>query len=193
MSRSTRIATTAAALVIALLPAMAKAQIAVRHGPDGPFGDEPIPVVPVNVAKAIIENDKDMALSDSQRVQLVLIRKQLDSLNAPLFARLDSVRPSWRPAGGLNDLSQEQRDQLVTQRKAQNAVIALMTPNFAKARERVLAVLTPEQQERANKIEKNARKRAEEAARREFETKQVYGQQRRRGEILDGTGRAPLD
>src|SRR5437868_3373098 len=129
MSRLTRIATTTAALVIALLPAVAKAQIAVRHGPDGPFGDEPTPVVPVNVAKVIIENDKDMALTDSQRVQLVLIRTQLDSLNAPLFARLDSVRPSWRPAGGLNDLSQEQRDQLVTQRKAQNAVIALMTPN----------------------------------------------------------------
>ena len=57
------------------------------------------------------------------------------------------------------------------------------------------AVLHPEQLERAAKLEKDARKRAEELAKKEFEVKQEMGPrgERRRGEIRDGTGRSPLE
>jgi hypothetical protein len=191
MPRSSRRVAIVTALVLVVLPAATRAQNPVRHD-NSPFAGRPAPIVPVSVARAVLDGEKDMALSDSQRVQLQLIQRQLDSVNAPLLARLDSLKPTWRPAGGLNDLSQEQRDELVALRKAQIAVVEQITPNFVKARERVMALLRPEQQDRANKLEKNARKRAEEFARREMEQMEKVGGLRRRGEIRDATGRAPL-
>jgi hypothetical protein len=193
MQRTSRKVAVVTALALVLLPSAARAQTGVRHD-NSPFGGKPAPIAPVSIAKAIIDSDKDMALTDSQRVQLTLIQRQLDSVNAPLLKRLDSLKPTWRPAGGLNDLSQEQRDELVAKRQAQIAVVEAMTPHFAKARERVMALLRPEQQDRANKLEKNARKRAEEVAKRELQQMENVGMQRgRRGDIRDGTGRAPLD
>jgi hypothetical protein len=193
MPRSLWRVATLTALVFAVLPSVAMGQ-GVRHD-NSPFAGKPVPTAPVSVAKTILEHDnKDMALSDSQRVQLALIQRRLDSASAPLMKRLDSLRPSWRPAGGLGDLSQEQRDELIARRAAQTAVIDSLTPTFVKARDQVMAVLRPEQKDRAAKLEKEARKRAEEAARRELETREVFegGRQRRRGEIRDGTSRAPL-
>ena len=193
MPHSSRSAIVAAALVMVLLPSVALAQNGIRRD-NSPFGGKAAPIVPVSIAKVVLDTDKDMALTDSQRVQITLIQRQLDSVNAPLLARLDSVKPTWRPAGGLNDLSQEQRDELVARRKVQVALVDQMTPNFTKARERVIALLRPEQKERAAKLEKNARKRAEEFAKREMQQMENVGMQRgRRGEIRDATGRTPLD
>lgn len=192
MHRSRRSAAVVTSLVLVLLPAMAQAQNGVHHD-NSPFGGKPAPIVPVSVAKAVLEADnKDMALSDSQRVQITHIQRQLDSADAPLLARLDSVKPTWRPAGGLSDLSQEQRDELVAKRKQQVEIVEAITPSVAKANERVMALLRPEQRDRANKLEKNARKRAEEFAKREMEQMENVGGMRRRGDIQDATGRAPL-
>jgi hypothetical protein len=192
MPRSIRSVTTVAVLVLALSPSLAMGQMPVRRD-NSPFAGKPAPIAPVNVARAVIEHERDMALSDSQRTQIVLIQRRLDSTTAPMLKKLDSLRPSWRPAGGLNDLSQEQRDQLVSLRAAQVAVIDSLSPTFAKAREQVMSVLRPEQKERAAKYEKDARKRAEAQAKRELESRDTreagYG---RRGEIRDATGRAPL-
>jgi predicted phage gp36 major capsid-like protein len=193
MPRSFRHVATPIALVLVVLPSAAMGQ-GVHHD-NNPFAGKPVPTAPVNVARTILEHDnKDMALSDSQRAQLTRIRRTLDSADAPLLKRLDSLRPNWRPAGGLEDLSQEQRDELIAQRTAQVAVIDSLTPSYAKAREHVMALLRPEQQERAAKLEKEERKRTEEAARREFERRDVLerGSPRRRGDMRDGTGRAPL-
>jgi hypothetical protein len=64
-----------------------------------------------------------------------------------------------------------------------------------KANEEARALLRPEQLEWAAKLEKDARKRAEELAKKEFEVRQemVPRGERRRGEIRDGTGRSPLE
>lgn len=192
MPRSIRSVAIVASLALVVLPSVAMGQF-VRHEND-PFDGKPAPVAPVSVAKAILERDKDMALSDSQRTQLVVIQRKLDSANAPLLHRLDSIRPTWRPAGGLGDLSQEQRDQLIAFRHAETAIVDSLTPNVTRANEQVRALLSPEQRDRAAKLEKDARKRAEEMARKEFEVRQEYGgRERRRGEIRDGTGRAPLE
>jgi hypothetical protein len=193
MPRSIRSVATVAALALVLSPSLATGQMPVRRD-NSPFAGKPVPVAPVNVARAVIEHEKDMALTDSQRTEIVLIQRRLDSTTAPMLRKLDSLRPSWRPAGGLNDLSQEQRDQLVSLRAAQVAVIDSLSPTFAKAREQVMSVLRPEQKDRAAKYEKDARKRAEEQAKRELETREPMdgGYGRRRGEIRDATGRAPL-
>jgi hypothetical protein len=191
MPRSNRSVATVATLALVLLPSIAMGQYV--HRDNNPFAGKPVPVVPVNVARAVIEHEVDFALTDSQRTQIILIGRRLDSTAAPLLKKIDSLKPTWRPAGGINDLSPEQRDQLVALRKAQFAVIDSLTPAFAKAREQVMTVLDPEQRERAEKLEKNARKRAEEMAKKELESprpREDYG--RRRGEIRDATGRAPL-
>jgi hypothetical protein len=191
MPRSNRSVATVATLALVLLPSIAMGQYV--HRDNNPFAGKPVPVVPVNVARAVIEHEVDFALTDSQRTQIILIGRRLDSTAAPLLKKIDSLKPTWRPAGGINDLSPEQRDQLVALRTAQFAVIDSLMPAFAKAREQVMTVLDPEQRERAEKLEKNARKRAEEMAKKELESprpREDYG--RRRGEIRDATGRAPL-
>jgi hypothetical protein len=189
--RSTR-SLTVATLALVLLPSLAVAQGV--HRDNNPFAGKPSPIVPVNVARTVIEHERDLALTDSQRTELVRIQRQLDSAAAPYLKKIDSLKPTWRPAGGINDLSREQRDQLVALRAAQFAVIDSVTPTFTKAREQVMTVLTPEQRDRAAKLERSERKRAEEKAKKELEgPQQMEGYGRRRGEIRDGTGRAPLD
>ena len=94
----------------------------------------------------------------------------------------------------MGDLSQEQRDQLIAYRHAQEAIVDSVAPNVVKANTEARAVLRPEQLDRAAKLEKDARKRAEELAKKEFEVKQeMVPRERRRGEIRDGTGRSPLE
>jgi hypothetical protein len=191
MSRSNRTVVVAAALGLALLPSIAAGQYVRRD--NNPFAGKPAPIAPVNVARVVIERERDMALSDSQRTEIVLIQRRLDSTAAPLLKQLDSLRPTWRPAGGPNDLTPEQREQLAAARAAQAAVVDSLTPTFAKAREQVMALLRPEQRDRAAKLEKDTRKRAEERSKRELESPQMMeGYGRRRGQIRDATGRAPL-
>jgi len=192
MLRSSRRVAIIATFALALVPSMARAQMMVRHS-NSPFNGVPAPIVPVSVAKIVLENEGELLLADSQRVALTAIQRQLDSAEAPLLAKLEAIKPTWRPAGGLNDLSSEQREQLVAHRKAHVEVIEQITPLVSQSRARALAVLSKEQQDRAAKLEKNARKRAEEVAKRELEQlENPAAGMRRRGEIRDATGRAPL-
>lgn len=191
MRRSTR-NIPVATLALVLLPSLAMGQYVRRD--NNPFSGKPVPIVPVNVARTVIEAEADLALTDSQRTEIVGIQRRLDSTAAPLLVKLDSIKPTWRPAGGINDLSPEQREQLIAFRAAQLALIDSLTPAFAKAREQVMTVLSPEQRDRAAKLERNARKRAEEMAKKELEQRpqQMEGAGRRRGQIRDATGRPPL-
>ena len=189
MRRQFRSVATIAAFAFVALPSVGRAQY-IQHSND-PFGGKPAPIVPVSVAKAVLDrDDKDIALDDSQRAQLKRIQAHLDSTNAPFLQKLEAARPTWRPAGGLGDLSQEQRDQIIAYRHAQEAIVDSVGPNVLKANDAVRALLRPEQRDRAAKLEKDARKRAEELAKKEFEVKQEMVP---RGEIRDGTGSAPLD
>ena len=190
MSRSTRTVVAAATLGLVLLPSLATGQ-GIRRD-NNPFVGKPGPIAPVNVARTVIERERDLALTDSQRTQIALIQRRLDSTTAPLVKKLDSLRPTWRPAGGPNDLTPEQREQLATLRAAQQVVVDSLTPTFARARDEVMALLRPEQQERVAKLERQARKRAEEEAKKQLESPQQGGYGGRRGRIQDATGRAPL-
>jgi len=190
MRRSNR-SITVATLALVLLPSLAMGQYVRRD--NNPFSGKPVPIVPVNLPRVVIERSSDLALTDSQRTQVADVQRRLDSVAAPMLVKLESLKPTWRPAGGINDLSPEQREQLVAFRAAQLALIDSLTPSFAKARDQVMAVLRPEQRDRAAKLEKNARKRAEEMARKELEgPRQVEEVGRRRGQIRDATGRPPL-
>ena len=192
MSRSIRTVVIAATLGLVLSPSDAMGQMPVRRD-NNPFAGKPGPIAPVNVARTVIENERDLALTDSQRTQIVVIQRRLDSTSAPLLKKLDSLKPTWRPAGGANDLTPEQREQLAALRAAQAAVVDSLTPTFTKARDDVMALLRPEQKERVTKLERQARKRAEEQSKRELESPNQGGYGGRRGRIQDATGRTPLD
>ena len=194
MSRSLRTAIVAASLVFVLSPSLASGQYMTPQRENNPFAGKPAPMAPVSIAKAILEREKGMKLTDSQRVELAAVQRRLDSVAAPLLRRLDSLRPTWRPAGGANDLSPEQRERIAANWNARGALVDSLTPVYTKAREQVMTVLDDEQRERAAKLEKDARKRAEEAAKRELQNgPQRYERpERQRGRIEDATGRAPL-
>lgn len=155
-----------AALALVALPSVASAQYMPHSRNRMP---DPMPITPVNVAKVVLDKGKDFALTDSQRVALTVIEKQLDSANKPFAARLDSLRPTSWPANGFDDLSPEQRTEIETRRTAMKAIIAQMEGNFITARQRTLALLAPKHHRRVAKLEADARKRAEQQARRELE------------------------
>jgi hypothetical protein len=179
-----------AVAIVALLlaaPSLARAQYMPHAKNKLP---EPLPVLPVSPAQVVLDKGKDFALTDSQRVELGLIQRQLDAANAPLIARLDSLRPTYRPAGGFADLSPEQREDIDSRRKAMTAVLALMEPNFATARQRTVALLAPKLHGKLAKVENDARKKAWEQARRDMEAQSRFDPPpRRRGGMGNGYGR----
>ena len=184
----------ASAVVLTMTPSLARGQMMVPQRENNPFAGKPAPMAPVSVAKAILEHEKGMKLTDGQRVELAAIQRRLDSAAAPLLRQLDSLRPSWRPAGGANDLSPEQRDRIATNWNARSAVVDSLVPRYTRARDQVMALLNAGQRERAAKLEKEARKRAEEAAKRELQSgpQRLERPERQRGRIRDATGRAAL-
>ena len=192
MSSSIRTVVAAASLV--LVPSLASGQYMTPQRENNPFAGKPAPIAPVSIAKAILEREKGMKLTEAQRLELAAVQRRLDSAAAPLLRRLDSLRPTWRPAGGANDLSPEQRETIAANWNARSALVDSLTPVYTKAREQVMALLNADQRERAAKLEKDARKRADETAKRELQSgPQQFERDRRRGRIQDATGRTPLD
>lgn len=121
---------------------------------------EPPRIAP-GVAQVALEHADELALADSQRVVLESIRRSQDSVNRPFAAQLEALRPTHRPANP-NDLSQEQRDEIEARRKAIAAVMKNVHDSNAMLEWRAMAVLTPEQQEKAGKLEQDAQERAAE-------------------------------
>ena len=141
------------------------------------------------VAALVLQHANELALADSQRVVLDSIRLAQESANHPWIAALDSLRPTRVPANPY-DLSQEQRDEIEARRKAIATVLEAMRGTDNLARQRTLAALSPEQQERATKLENEARKRADEERARLART---IGSMGMMGEGRQGMGRQPED
>jgi hypothetical protein len=137
------------------------------------------PPIPPSVAALVIEHADEFKLVDEQRVVLESVRRAQDSANAPWMAKLDSLRPTRQPAGGPGDLSQEQRDELEARKIAIANVIEGMRETNAQARKKVMDTLNPDQQKRAAGLEEDARKKAEDEAKRR--ERDAQGSGRRRG------------
>ena len=145
------------------------------------------PPIPPSVAALVLEHPDDFKLADSQRVVVESVRRAQDSANRPWMAKLDSLRPTRQPANGMGDLSQEQRDEMEARRAAISTVLDGMKENNAQARKQVMAVLNPDQQERAASLEEDARKKAMDDARRRERNGPPDGGRGGRG----GRGRPP--
>jgi hypothetical protein len=140
------------------------------------------PPIATTVATLALEHAPELALTDSQNIALATIRRAQDSANAPRIKALDSLRPTRRPAGGVNDLSQEQREEIEARRAAITPVLEAIRETNAEARIKVMALLNPDQQKRAAELERDAQKQAEEEFKRQ--SRQGFdnrGQMQRRG------------
>ena len=153
----------------------------------GITGAPPIPPGVAALALSVVDSTY-LNLTMTQRVTLDSIRRLQEAANAPRLRALDSLRPTRRPAGGPMDLSQEQRDEIDARKLAIQAVMDAIHETDTVARTQVMSIFNDEQRKRAEKLEKEASKRAdEEGKRRAREGMYPSGMDRSRG------GRPPED
>jgi hypothetical protein len=161
-------------LTLLAAPAVAGAQYRnVRNSRDGSLV---VPRVAPSVAALAVRYGGDLQLSQAQLDSIVAVRQRQDSANAPWLRALDSLRNGPRPVNPL-DLSQEQRELLAKQRASLEAAMDALRVTNDAARLQVMAVLTPDQQQKAARLESDAQK----LARAETERRADEGYYGRRG------------
>lgn len=110
----------------------------------------PIIVQPINL---MIEHRPELALSDSQFMKVIRIKRVLDSLNSPLMRKLDSVQRLFRGGGPLfGDPSPARRDSLTEARGLVVETVGEIQDNIDPARERAFGLLSPTQRSTAERI-----------------------------------------
>lgn len=112
----------------------------------------------VNVVNLLIENRTALELTDEQFTQIIAIKRTLDSTNAPLMRRVDSVQRIFKRGPIFADPSTARRDSLAAARAVVRESIAGVEDNNAEGKEKAFAVLTPGQVTKAEQIEDKARK-----------------------------------
>ena len=136
------------------------------------------------VAALALDHATELALADSQQVLLASIRRAQDSANRPWIERLEALRPTSHPANPL-DLSPEQQEEIAARRLAIAEVMEGMRETNTTARQRAMALLTPEQQQKATELEDKARKWA-----RENGGRNIFNDETRRQPANGGGGGA---
>jgi hypothetical protein len=114
---------------------------------------------PVNMINLLIEHRQDVALSDSQFKQVIVLKRALDSTNAPQMRRLDSLDRLFR--GGTPIFSQPsgaRRDSIAEARIVMRDVIAIVDDNNATARDQAYTLLSGTQLAKARTIQSAAEK-----------------------------------
>jgi hypothetical protein len=105
----------------------------------------------------LIEHRQDLALSDSQFVRIIAVKRTLDSTNAPLVRKLDSVQRVFKAGIPIfSTPTAERRDSLAEARSLVIETIGTLRDNVAAARERAGAVLSSTQLTKAREIEEKA-------------------------------------
>jgi len=107
----------------------------------------------VNPVNLLIEHRPQLALSDSQFIHLITIKRALDSTNAPLLRRIDSVERLFR-GGGLifSDPSRERRDSLAEGRAVIEQTTAALRESYGFAKEAAFALLDAQQYAKAEDL-----------------------------------------
>lgn len=164
---------------IALLPSLALAQRGMggmagaatngiaRRRP-GNIEREPGLVVPkqANAVNLLIEHRQDLALSDSQVAKIAVIKRALDSTNAPLTRKLDSLQRVFRGGPIFSEPTPAHRDSLAEAHAVMLEATGVIRDNISAARERAFALLSPSQVTKAHDLEAAAEKAIEEENKR---------------------------
>ena len=179
-----------AVLCTVALPVLATAQTVGGFGRGrgpGRLQREPGIVIPkvVNAVNVMIEHRPELALSDTQFARVIVIKRALDSTNAPLVRKLDSLQRLFKPMPIFSQPGPERRDSLAEARGVVQETIAAITDNDATARDSAYAMLSVQQLATAQSLEAKAEQAIEEEAKRSGGG---------RGNPTGGSfGRSPLD
>lgn len=157
-----------AAALVALLPALASAQRG-GFGGRGPgnIQREDGVVIPqqVNVVNLLIEHRQDVALTDSQFVHVIALKRSLDSTNAPAMRKLDSVARLFRGGRPLfSSPSRARGDSIAEGRRLVERMVSVVKQNNADGRDRAYALLTEPQLAKAQSIAAKAEQALAEAS-----------------------------
>jgi len=147
-----------------------------------------IPHVAPTIAALAVRYGGDLQLSQRQLDSIQAVRQRQDSANAPWLRSLDSLRNGPRPVNPL-DLSQEQREMLAARRASLKTAMDAMRATNDAARLQVMALLTPDQQQKAARLENDAQK----FARAQTERRAEEGYYGRRGGMYDQLEFLPED
>ena len=112
----------------------------------------------INAINLMIEHRPDLALTDSQFVRVLSIKRALDSTNAPLLRRVDSVARLFKNAPLFSQPTSQRRDSLAAGQALVRETMADVDDNIADAREKAYALLSSTQLTKAEQIEDQARK-----------------------------------
>jgi len=129
---------------------------------------EPGIVVPkvVNPVNLLIEHRQQLALSDTQFSRVIAIKRVLDSTNAPLARKLDSVQRLFKGGPVFSEPNAERRDSLAQARGVVQDMTGAIGDNNNAARDKAYALLSAQQLAIAQDLEAKAEQAIEEEAKR---------------------------
>ncbi len=117
----------------------------------------------VNAVNLLVAHRQDLALSDSQFAAVIRVKRSIDSTDAPLMRRLDSVQVLFKGRGPLfGDPSAQRRDSLSAARVVVSETVGSLRENLADAREKAYAILSASQISKAQDFESKEARAIEE-------------------------------
>lgn len=131
----------------------------IGRGP-GRVEREPAVEVPkyVNPVNLLIEHRPALALSDTQFAHVIVIKRALDSTNAPLVRRLDSIQRIFKGGLVFSEPSRARRDSLADARVVVQQTMADLRDNLSAAREKAYEMLSATQLAKAQQLEEDEQK-----------------------------------
>lgn len=155
MNTSSRFAATLAApVLLSLAAAAAPATVSAQSRDGAPSDSTHSTWLMVNVVDLMLTHRSELELADSQVTRLQQIGATHDSANAPLRARLDSLRGE-RGAGDAGDAD---RSAMRERFQGMRDTFASMRDHDQAARKDAYAMLTKDQKKKAERLEDDARK-----------------------------------
>ena len=150
------------AITAVILPAALGAQTRVGGmGPDGQKGKPgrlsrdmgiTIPKI-VNPINLLIEHRLEVALNDTQFTKIVAIKRVLDSTNAPMSRKLDSIARLYKPRPIFSNITRERRDSIAEAHPLVLDLVAGIRENISSAKDSAYSVLSARQLTTAQGLE----------------------------------------
>jgi len=114
-----------------------------------------------NGVNLLIEHRPDLALSDSQFTHIIAIKRALDSTNAPLMRKLDSVQRLFKAGTPIfSSPSAAHRDSVSEARVFVGETVGTIRDNIVSWRDKAYATLSSTQLNKARELEDKAEKAA---------------------------------
>lgn len=120
----------------------------------------------VNPVNLLVEHRQQLALSDTQFLRVIAIKRVLDSTNAPLARKLDSVQRLFKGGPVFSEPNAERRDSLARAKGLVQDMTGAIEDNNNAARDKAYALLSAQQLVIAQDLEAKAEQAIEEDAKR---------------------------